>query len=174
MPRGRHEGFKLKSVRLGLLKVKPSLRDSIFKGLHFWQWSCLFGHVCEISHVPMFCLFWEVSVNIRLPIKRSLRPMTLVDCFGTYSKKSSSKKLSHLQLSKWTEPQQLSHLQQLESQNLSQQLSQNISQQFSQKLINSHTYSAAKHCSSHSHTILAVHLHILMSGKGLLTLYLVV
>ena len=160
MPRGRHEGFKLESVRLGLLKVKPSLRDSIFKGLYFWQWSCLFGHVCEISHVPMFCLFWEVSVNIRLPIKRSLRPMTLVDCFGTYSKKSSSKKLSHLQ--------------QLESQNLSQQLSQNISQQFSQKLINSHTYSAAKYCSSHSHTILAVHLHILMSGKGLLTLYLVV
>ena len=97
MPRGRHEGFKLESVRLGLLKVKPSLRDSIFKGLHFWQWSCLFGHVCEIGHVPMFCLFWEVSVNIRLPIKRSLRPMTLVDCFGMYSKKSSSKKLSHLQ-----------------------------------------------------------------------------
>ena len=56
-------------------------------------------------------------------------------------------------------------------------------------LINSHTHSAAKHCSSlnshtsttfivvslshspsHSHTISTVHLHILMSGKGLLTL----
>ena len=29
-------------------------------------------------------------MNIRLPIKRSLRPMTFVDYFGTYSKKSSS------------------------------------------------------------------------------------
>ena len=61
-----------------------------------------------------------------------------------------------------TEPQQLSHLQQLQSHNLSQQLSQ--------KLINSHTYLAAKHCSSHSHTISVVHLHIIMSGNGLLTL----
>ena len=61
-------------------------------------------------------------------------------------------------------PQQLSHphLQQLQSQNLSQQLSQ--------KLINSHMYLAAKHCSSHSHTISAVHLHVIMLGKGLLTL----
>ena len=90
MPRGRQHGFKRESMRLGLLKVKPSLRNSIFKGLHFWQWSCLFGHVCEIGHVPIFCLFWEVSVNIRLPIKRSLRPMTFVDCFETYSKKSCS------------------------------------------------------------------------------------
>ena len=61
MPRGRHEGFKLESVRLGLLKVKPSPRDSIFKALHVWQWSCLFGHVCEIGHVHVLFVLGGIS-----------------------------------------------------------------------------------------------------------------
>ena len=61
MPRGRHEGFKLESVRLSLLKVKLSLRDSIFKGLHVWQWSCLFGHVCEIGHVHVLSVLGGIS-----------------------------------------------------------------------------------------------------------------
>ena len=29
--------FKLESLRLGLLKVKPSLKGSSFKALYFWQ-----------------------------------------------------------------------------------------------------------------------------------------
>ena len=45
-----------------------------------------------------------------------------------------------------------------------------ITKQLSQKLINFDTYLAAPHCSSHSHTISTVRLHIIMSGKGLLTL----
>ena len=61
MPRGPHEGFKLESMRLGLLKVKLSLRDLIFKALHVWHWSCLFGHVCEISHVHVLSVLGGFS-----------------------------------------------------------------------------------------------------------------
>ena len=39
--RGRQHGFKLESVRLGLLKVKPSLRDSILESLQPCPLSCL-------------------------------------------------------------------------------------------------------------------------------------
>ena len=141
-------------------------------------WSCLVVWSCQ-----MLCLFWDIFreyIRLAQATKTSLRPFwTSFVCLGTYSMniRLTIKKLSHysqMQRIFWlnttltpstawiTKPQQLSHLQQLQSQNLSQQLSQ--------KLINSHTYLAAKHCSSHSHTISAVHLHIIMSSKGLLTL----
>ena len=160
-------------------------------------WSCLVVWLCQ-----MLCLFWDIFreyIRLAQATKTSLRPFwTSFVCLGTYSMnirltiKNSHTTLRCREYFDWT---QLSHLQQLQSQNLNnshtfsnfcdsatsitepQQLSylqqlqsQNLSQQLSQKLINSHTYLAAKHCSSHSHTISAVHLHNIMSGKGLLTL----
>ena len=120
-----------------------------------------------------FVCFGTYSENIGLAIKNSLTPHTTLRCIREYFDC-----ITHL-----------SHLQQLESQNLnnshtfsnlnhrtSTTLTEPLSTTLTEPhtLINSHTYSAAKHCSSHSpshsHTISAVHLHILMSSNGLLTL----
>ena len=151
-----------------------------------YGWSCLVVWSCQMlclfwdifreyirctsnKKCQMLCLFWDIFreyIRLAQATKTSLRPFwTSFVCLGTYSMnirltiKNSHTTLRCREYFDWT---QLSHLQQLQSQNLSQQLSQ--------KLINSHTYLATKHCSSHSHTISAAHLHIIMSGKGLLTL----
>ena len=140
-------------------------------------WSCLVVWSCQ-----MLCLFWDIFreyIRLAQTTKSSLRPFwTSFVCLGTYSMnirltiKNSHTTLRCREYFDWT---QRSHLQQLQSQNLNyshtfSNFNHRTSQQLSQKLINSHTYLAAKHCSSHSHTISAVHLHIIMSGKGLLTL----
>ena len=116
------------------------------------------GHVCCHLVMSMFCLFYVC-----------IQRMT------------SNKKLSHLtQLSDVLEnilttshnSHTFSNLNHKTSTTLTEPLSTTLTKPHT--LINSHTYSAAKHCSSHSpshsHTISAVHLHILMSSKGLLTL----
>ena len=48
IPRGVH--VEIECLRLGLLKVKPSLRDSIFKPSH--------RPLARLGHVHVFCLFW--------------------------------------------------------------------------------------------------------------------
>ena len=53
-----YTALKLESLRLGLLKVKPSLRYSIFKCCHYIHlaWSCLLslGHVQVLSSLGLY------------------------------------------------------------------------------------------------------------------------
>ena len=132
----------LESLRLGLLKVKPSLRNSIFKcgqlGLVMSVFPSVWpGHV-KICLVK-FCLVW-VCRNLQEYFDHLLSQQ-----LSYYSHRTSynSHKLSYA----------VKHCSSL----------------------NSHTSPkfivvTLSHSPSHSHTISAVHLHILMSGKGLITL----
>ena len=114
--------FKLEPLRLGLLKVKPSLRGSSFKALCFWQWSCLVGYCLVVWSCQMLCLFWDVFreyIRLALATKTSFRPFwTSFVYFGTYSMnirltiKSSHTTFRCREYFDWT---QLSHLQQLQS-----------------------------------------------------------
>ena len=151
-----YKALKIESLRLSLLKVKPSLRDSIFKASHVWalvmSWSC-----------PCFCLFWVFREYLTSNKKLSHNLTQLSENILTASHNSENiLTASH-------NSHTFSNLYHRTSTTLTEPLSTTLIERHT-TLINSHTYSEAKHCSSHSHTISAVHLLILMSGKGLLTL----
>ena len=85
----------LESLRLGLLKVKPSLRDSSFKGLLqvMSGWSCVAQVVC--GHVRRLCGCVGMSERIYdlvLATITSIRPCEPIQ--RIYSNSTSNKNLS--------------------------------------------------------------------------------